>query len=412
MKHTVPYAIAVSLTVLACAPAPEPGSQPAVEAAGSASAHIDVPATVRKNLGITFAKVESRRVAQTVRVPGVFELQPLARHEYRMVLPGRVELAVDQYQAVEPGDLLFHYQSTAWPELLHEVVLGEQAMDVASAEIEVWQAKIDEARERLALFDERVAALAQADFKKAELEVQAEELRASLPRLHADLRLAETRLTNARRTRGHALHRASKAAGIKEVDLEAEVEVGDLRVPNYLTIDWIEVRALDAGVVEALAVTNGAFVESPDLVLSTVDPDRVRFRAIALQADLPQLAGAREARIVPPPSPGIAPGSGVDAKMTVGLEAHPKERTFSVLATPKTSATWIRTGISAFLEIVVDATAEPRLAIPTTSDRPGRPRARLLPTQYEGPRPSRACRRGPGPQRRSLGRAAERCHAR
>ena len=75
--------------------------------AGAPTNRIDIPATVRRNLGITFAQVEVRRVAQTIRVPGAFELQPLARHEYRMALPGRVELLVDQYEPVERGQPLF-----------------------------------------------------------------------------------------------------------------------------------------------------------------------------------------------------------------------------------------------------------------------------------------------------------------
>src|SRR5688572_26225414 len=68
----------------------------AAKPAGGESAHspvvsnrIDVPEAVRRNLGITFAKVERRRVAATIRVPGRFELLPSARREYRTVLPAR-----------------------------------------------------------------------------------------------------------------------------------------------------------------------------------------------------------------------------------------------------------------------------------------------------------------------------------
>ena len=39
---------------------------------------IEIPATVRNNIGITFAKVERRRIDSTIRVPGAFELQPRA----------------------------------------------------------------------------------------------------------------------------------------------------------------------------------------------------------------------------------------------------------------------------------------------------------------------------------------------
>jgi hypothetical protein len=44
---------------------------------------VDIPASVRQNLGITFAKVEPRQVARTLRVPGRFELIPTARRDYR-----------------------------------------------------------------------------------------------------------------------------------------------------------------------------------------------------------------------------------------------------------------------------------------------------------------------------------------
>lgn len=358
----------------ACGPEPQPGSasgRPA-DAAPSAgpSNRIEIPVTVRDNLGITFAEVELRQVAQTLRVPGAFELQPRARHEYRMALPGRVELLVDQYERVEPGTPLFRYQSPAWPELLHEIILGEQAMETEEAEIRVGRARLEEAQARLAVVRERIEALARADFKKADLELQAAELEASLPRLGAEIELAETRLANAGRTRRHALHRAATASGFSEAELEAEVAAADDTgdsTPRYLTIDWIEVRAQDGGVVEVLEVTDGAFVEPPGAVLSTVDPEKLRFRALALQADLPRILQAREARIVPPRSPGIPAGESLPATMAIGLEAHPEERTVTLIAVPQATADWVRPGVSAFLEVVLDSTEAPALAIPRSS---------------------------------------------
>ena len=370
--------------LLACMPACTQGSEDFQRSsgpnqAGAPTNRIDIPATIRRNLGITFAKVEARRVAQTIRVPGAFELRPLARHEYRMALRGRVELLVDQYDTVEPGQPLFRFQSPAWPELLHEIIVGEQAIATARAEIEVGQAKAVEARRRLALARGRIEALAQADFKKADLETQAAELEASLPRLEAEIRLAETHLANARRTRSHALHRAATAVGIPEEQLDKPSGTGLVgeEVPTYQTIDWIEVRAVESGIVEALAVTDGAFVEPPATVLSTVDPEQVRFRALALQGDLPRLMGAAgmgagSVRIVPPLAPGIPIDDTVEATMTFGLEAHPAERTMILLATPDELAPWIRPGVSAFLEVVVEssgtgAAGGPALAIPRSA---------------------------------------------
>jgi len=332
--------------------------------------HVEIPATVRRNLGITFAKVESRRVAQTLRVPGAFELAPLARHEYRMALPGRVQLLVDQFDPVVPGTLLYRYQSPAWPELLHEILLGEQAMATAEAEIRVVRTRQEEARAKLELTRARVAALAESEFKRADLEAEAVALEASLPRLEAELERARTQLANAERTRRHALHRASTASGISEAELEAELPAeheGQAPLPRYLTIDWIEVRATESGVVEALAVTDGAFVEPPAAVLSTVDPTLLRFRGHALQADLARITSSMKASVSSPLAPGTSVETRVPTRLTIGLEAHPEERTFTLFATPDERAPWIRPGLAAFLEVVVEGTQGPALAVPRSA---------------------------------------------
>ncbi len=325
---------------------------------------IELPEVVRANLGITFARVERRPVEGLLRVPGAFELEPLARREYRMALPGRVELLVDQYEEIAQGQVLYRFQSPSWPELLHEIIEGEQAIRSTLVEIEVDEARIEEAQAKLEALEARVAKLAEADFKRADLDAAASELAASLPRLAAELKLERTHLLNAERTREHAMHRAALASGMTEADLEAEVPHGEGTSPRYRTVDWIEVRAASAGVVEALAVTNGSFLEAPSMVLSTVDPSRLRFRALALQGDLPRLDRAQSARIVPPQSPGLALEPGVEAQLRLGLEAHPEERTVALLARPVESASWARTGVSAFLEVVVETTGGPVLAIP------------------------------------------------
>lgn len=330
----------------------------------AASDRIEIPATVRSNLGITFARVERRRVDSTIRMPGAFELLPQARHEYRMTLPGSIRLEVDQFQRVEPGDLLYSFRSPEWPELQHEIIVGEQDIESARAEIDVALARIDEAERRAAAIRERLVPLADAEIRNAELEAQAEEIAAGLPRLRAELTQSRTKLTNAERTREHALHRASAATGIPHDRLAAPVEVLGRTQPMYATIDWIQVRATEAGVVETLAVTDGAFAESPSLVLSTVDPGKVRFRAMALQSDLSRIGVTPEARIVPPAVPGVELGDGVDALVTVGLEAHPEQRTVTLLALPAETRAWIRPGVSAFLEVVTESSGGPALAIP------------------------------------------------
>lgn len=357
--------VSTALLITGCTQESDHAHAPEQEEAATAPTNrIDIPATVRKNLGITLVKVERRRVESTIRVPGAFELQPLARHEYRLTLPGTVQLEVDQYQRVEPGDLLYRFRSPQWPELQHEIIVGEQDIQSAMAEIEVARARIDEADRRLGIMRVRLSSLTDAEIRNADLEGQAAELEASLPRLRAELRLAETRLANGERTREHALHRASAASGIPEELLAAEVEHQGQTLPAYQTINWIEVRATEPGVVEALALTDGSFADTPSLVLSTVDPTKVRFRAMALQSDLARLGETPEGRIVPASTPGIPLSDGVEAAVRIGLEAHPEQRTVTLLATPSESRAWVRPGISAFLEVVAETSGGPALAIP------------------------------------------------
>jgi hypothetical protein len=360
--------LAAALLLAGCTDRPESShSHDETEHAAAPTNRIDIPATVRSNLGITFAKVERRRVDSTIRVPGAFELQPLARHEYRMTLPGHVELEVDQYQRVEPGDLLYRFRSPQWPELQHEVIAGEQAIRSANAAIDVARARITEAEQRLEIMRDRLASLSGADIRNAELEAQASEVGASLPRLRAELSQAETALANARRTREHALHRASTATGIDEDRLTETTRRDGQTLVAYQTIEWIEVRATEPGIVEALALTDGAFAEAPSLVLSTVDPTKVRFRAMALQADLARLGASPAARIVPPTTPGVALDDGVDAAVTIGLEAQPEQRTVTLLATPADIRPWIRPGVSAFLEVALESTGGLSHAIPRSA---------------------------------------------
>ena len=359
------FGISGSLLITGCTRQGDDAQAPLQEEATAAATNrIDIPATVRSNLGITFAKVERRRVDSTIRVPGAFELQPLARHEYRLTLPGTVQLEVDQYQPVEPGDLLYRFRSPQWPELQHEIIMGEQDIESARAEIEVSRARIDEADRRVTIMRERLSSLTEAEIRNADLEAEVAELEASLPRLRAELNQAETKLANAEQTREHALHRASAATGIPEERLAAEAEQHSEAIPVYRTIDWIDVRATEPGVVEILALTDGAFAEATSLVLSTIDPSKVRFRAMALQSDLVRLGTTLEARIVPPSTPGIPMSDSVDASVTIGLEAHPEQRTITLLATPAGGRAWIRPGVSAFLEVVAETTGGPALAIP------------------------------------------------
>ncbi|MFT6864074.1 MAG: multidrug efflux pump subunit AcrA (membrane-fusion protein) [Akkermansiaceae bacterium] len=308
----------------------EPVSSSAEEENETPSNRIDIPPIVRSNLGLTFAKVERRNVANTVRVPGSFELQPLAKHEYRMMLPGHIEFLVNQFHEVKSGTPLYRFRSLQLLDL-------QQRVDLATASLRQSEAKYETARARK-------RALAKADFKRAELDAQVAELEAEIDQREAELTAASAALANA-------------SQSSSEEKPAARVDRGD----------WVEVRAKEPGVIESLAVTNGTFVEETTLILTTVDPTKVRFRAIALQSDLPKFRNGQQVKIVPPQGAGNDLNESIEAELKIGLSADPRQRTMTLYAMPGELKSWVRPGVSAFLEIAEESSDGVVLAIPRSS---------------------------------------------
>ena len=308
----------------------EPVSSSAEEENDTPSNRIDIPPIVRSNLGITFAKVERRNVANTVRVPGSFELQPLAKHEYRMMLSGHIEFLVNQFDEVKSGTPLYRFRSLQLLDL-------QQRVDLAAASLRLSEAKHETARARK-------RALAKADFKRAELDTQVAELEAEIDQREAELTAASTALENASQS-------SSEEKPAARVDRD----------------DWIEVRAKEPGVIESLAVTNGTFVEESTLILTTVDPTKVRFQAMALQSDLPKFSNGQQVKIVPPQGAGNDLNESIEAELKIGLSADPRQRTMTLYAMPGELKSWVRPGVSAFLEIAEESSDGIVLAIPRSS---------------------------------------------
>ena len=309
---------------------------------------IEIPATVRGNLGITFARVERRKVADTLRVPGSFELRPLAKHEYRLLLPAQVRFEVDQFEEVEPGATLFRFQSPRWLELQSRVDVARAAHDQAALSHEALMARIE--------------ALARAEFKRADLESEAAGLRADLARRKAELTAALTRAAQILNT-----YRGPGQNGMSPEDLLAPVEMAGRSVPRYRSITWIEAKAIEPGLVESLAITDGGFAEETSLVLTTIDPTQVRFRARGLQSDLARFESSPAARIVPHQGSTADLNQSIPAKLTLGLDADPSHRTITLFADPLELQPWARPGVAAFLEVVTETTGGPVLAIPRSA---------------------------------------------
>ena len=362
---------------------------------------VDAPESVRRNLGITFVKVESRPVAQTIRVPGQFELQPEARREYRTMLDGRVELLVKQFDSVEPGQPLYRLASPQWRDLQEKLSEAESTIRQTEARVGSIPTLISAHRrheeileKNIVLWEKRVEQLEQTHSSGV---VSADELtsshnmlatqRAELAEIlekEADLQgqivAAQAEHDAAHARFGLLIATASMLLGIEEqalaapYDLDQHLYTGLHRheeppkrpVAAWREIDEVEIRASLAGVIESVPLTNGAWASTGTLVLTCVDPNRLRFRAMGMQSDLGRLRSGLPARIVPPKGGSIDLQDTMEATLTLGLSADAQERTVELIAVPLRLASWARPGVSAHLEIVT-AGGQSELAIPMSS---------------------------------------------
>jgi hypothetical protein len=367
----------------ACRPAAPPPA--AAEPALPPSNRIAVPETVRKNLGIEFVRVERRRVAQTLRVPGAFELLPAGRRELRAPLAGRVEIAVQPLAQVNAGDVVYRLDAPQWRQMQRE-------MRELTAQVQVAQARIAAMEPLLAAHRVHEESLRQAaDVLDARVQ-SLQETRASVGGQGRDLAEAQAQLAQMRSNIAEAVEKEAEThaalAELKaqlalgndrlELALEAAAAVLSLPVdtlratpaggdrPAWRTVDAVTVRATGAGVVDQLPAANGAWVEASDLVLTITDLARVRFRARALQSDLTRLHDGLPAHLLPA-SGGVDPGARVPAVLLLGVEADSAQRTLDLFALPAAVPRWIRPGVAGFLEVETKSGGdggEPELAIP------------------------------------------------
>lgn len=369
--------------------APQPAASPEPAMSTPPSTHrIDVPAAVRANLGITFAKVESRYVARTLRVPGRFELMPQARREYRTMLAGRVELHVSQFDHVQPGLILYTLDSPQWRELQERLSETESQIAQARARAETIDPLMaaheqhhEELRIGVEIWTERVRQLEQSRDAGVVTAEEFAQARAALATTRAELaevmeKEAELRARkvevaaewSARRERFELLiSNASSLLGLPAAELLAMDPKSPQGHPRWREIRLMEVRATTQGVVESISTTSGAWASETSLVLSTIQPDKLRFRARGLQSDLSRLRDGLPGRVVPPRASGPALDRAMEGTITLGLTADPDERTVELFMTPETISTWARPGVAAHLEIVAEGGSAPELAVPASA---------------------------------------------
>ena len=343
------------------------GGEPA---AAPPTNRVDIPESVRNNLGITFAKVETRAVARTLRVPGQFELLPTARREHRTPLGGRVELLVTQYQRVDVGTPLYRVDSAAWHDL--------------HGQIEALQAKVESMgplRQAHRVHEQSLAGKVRIWEDRAR---QLEELRAAGGGSAAQLTEARATLNS---TQAELADVMERDAELQAQQKGAEAELRALHSRRVLLVrasgapdepggtpafapgdpaSSFVVLAVAPGVVESLAITTGGAAEESGLIMTLVRPEQVRFRARGLQADLGLLRDGLPAAVVPPQGGSVALQDTMAGALQLGLIADADERTVELILTPTRLASWARAGVAAHMEISLDG-GEKELAVPVST---------------------------------------------
>lgn len=336
------------------------------------SNRIAVPAAVRDNLGVTFVTVERRPVNATMRLPGQFELRPEARREYHVMLAGRIELLVSQYQSVTKGQPLFHLDSPAWRKVQSDLVDALNNMKRSHADVAVAEANVNETEQSVAFLDQRIANLATAQMRQVELESQLTDKKNTLPRLRAQLDAARVEFDAAHSRYEVMLGTASSLTDIPVEELDPDEDesthehVVD-RAPPWQTVRRITVTAEADGIVDRMPITNRGWAEEGDMVLNAVDPTKLRFHADALQTDLNRFADGMRARVVPPQGGSFALQDTADGEIAVGFEAHSEQRTVPIYFVAERLPTWAKAGVTAYLEVYTRGQDDPVLAIPESA---------------------------------------------
>ena len=363
--------IAAALPMLATACTEKGAEKPAdafasehAEQAAAPTNRVDIPEAVRRNLGIAFAKVESRHVAHTLRVPGRFEPLPTAHREYRAPVGGRVELLVTQYQRVAAGTPIYRIDAPAWRALEEEIIATEAKVASMPPLREAHRVHEKSLADTVELWRERLAQLEELQQAGGGSAQQMTEARVTLAATKAELAdvMEKDAVLEAEEQRAKAELRALIGRRDSLRAACAQGDAGAQPLPGTLVV-----CAVADGVVEDLGVTQGGLAEEGALVATLMQPEKIRFRAHALQGDLVRLRDGLPARIVAPGGGSAATAASMTGTLAIGLEADAASRTIDLLVTPEALAPWARPGVAGSLEITLEGSAEGgggELAIP------------------------------------------------
>ncbi len=410
----------IAALLAACTTEPEEpvGGEESQGGGAAPTNRIDIPPQVVRNLGITFAQVEKRRVAQTLRLPGAFEAPPDAMRLYRAPLGGRVRTLVNQYDEVRAGTEIARINSPQWRDMQSTLdALQSQAEEAAAAHkqagaelastqaaVSAYPRRIEAFAPQLTALEEHLARLQGArdlwTARVAELEDLIEKgggRATELAGAKAELALAEAALSDEREKRAElerqrielsidqevaagqvdALKAAQEAARVhaeasrRSFELKLHAAAATLGVePETLADDaWRKLHEVpvhaDADVtILDLDVGVGEIVEPGAALCHAMDRSRIRFRARGMQSDLGRLKSGLSARAVPPSGGTLEGGEPAEGTIILAPKAEAESRLLDVLMTPESVPAWARPGVTGELEVVWDATEQPEMAVP------------------------------------------------
>ncbi len=279
-------------------------------------ASIEVPANAQRLLVITFVTAAQRRVTGTVRFPGRFEWMPGARRVYGAAISGAVEMCVRPPQQVNAGDRLFTLHSPEWVEKKGLAREAEAALALVQAETEALR--------------QRLARLSDTGARNAELEQQ-------MAAKEAEAARAESARQNVAEALQAVLSFCREADGL------------------------LVFEAREAGLVETVAVENGAWVAAGAEIARVARADGLWFRADGVLSEMTLVRTGQQGFVEPL---GRLQADAAYGKIELGLAADDTARTQPVYLALPTPPPWALPGSAGVLSVVTTESEPESLALP------------------------------------------------
>ncbi len=349
----------LAIGVLAACGGDEPRRTEQNSAAAPATNRIDLPLSVRQNLGITWAEARQGHLERVVALPGEVVARPDRTWEFHAPLAGTVTSLARPWQAVEAGTVVARIASPALAELQSAILLARERAVETSLELARVRAEVEPER---ALRDARTRAAQRAKEalgRQEELRSQAADLAAAAARRLAEVEglrksdaVSAAGLLVARRealeaarvgtetekafrdllieSSELALAAASSAArtaesqrridllttklaateaafdqqllslaaliGMSAEELNEEVD----GTPRWARLRELDLRAPARGVAVEVQASAGAWVERDARLVRIIDPTQLMFRAHLPEADAARIPDGAAIRVTVP----------------------------------------------------------------------------------------------------------------